>query len=210
MSESSQAALGLTWVTQVPIVEIRPDEVESRARALRDAMAGWDRVAVPQNPGQDDIDPRDWQSPKRSFQARWNARLSATNDMLLTMTIMTPSDDAYCVEYRAAGVPVGLMVMDLDGPVAKIEELLTHPGSVEGGGVLMEHAVAVAQQRCGSPCIRLYPLDGDAREAYRHLGFADAKDGWMILDPAKAQGVWENSTGPWRLARYAKSTTYLG
>jgi hypothetical protein len=130
--------------------------------------------------------------------------------MLMTTEAIMPSDDAYCVEYRAAGIPVGLMVMDLDGPVAKIEELVTHPGSAECGGILMEHAVAVAQQRCGSPRIRLYPLDGDAREAYRHLGFVPADEGHMILNPAQTNGLWVEAGGTWRLDRYSKSRSYLG
>ncbi len=202
--------LNLTWVTEPPIVVLQPEQVAERVRALRKAMAGWDPVADPgalTAPG--DVDQTDWQTPKRTMQGRWNARMGATAEMLMTMEIMEPSYEDYCVEYRVTGTPVGLMVLDLGGRPARIDDLLTHPGSGECGGILLEHAVQMAQSRLGDPRIRLYPLNGDARQAYLKLGFVDEKDKNMLLDPPNSDGMWTNATGLWRLARHAAHNRYI-
>lgn len=171
-------------------------------------MKGWDEVAVPDAPGPGDIDQRDWKAPKRTQQERWNDRINSTK-LMLGLSFSSE----LVVEYRVAGEPVGIMaLMKMDGR-AYVADLVTHPGSEQAGGILMEYAVRQSQNWGSAGKLELYALDEEALVAYQALGFrrkaAASKE--MTLTPADCPGVWAKVGGAtWTLVKYQNTGRYYG
>lgn len=216
----------LDWITEPPIRVLLEFQIMAAIKKMRLTMSGWDAVDVPDKPvmayvpaapGQSpqdarakqllrkppDIDANDWKRPKRTFQERWNDRISSTNTML-------DSDfhKDHVVGYFVTGVPVALMALTGNTPVY-IADLVCHPGTENAGGIMMEYAVNHALKTANDPRLQLWALDEDARRAYLAMGFtSDTPDSRaMTLDP-RVSPLWTQVSGAWHLAKYAQNQTY--
>ena len=196
--------LNLQWINQPPIVLLQESEIPVRLQILKNNMKGWDPVAVPDNPGLDDIDQRDWKNPKRSQQERWNDRIDATNRML-----DFDFETHHVVEYRFASGPIGIMAL-IDVDPVSIADIVTHPGSDQAGGILIEYAVQKSEEWGKHGRLKLYALTDDAQKAYEQLGFVVTTGSNMTLDPKLCANIWTMVGGvQWRLTKYQNTTSYL-
>ena len=200
--------LNLSWITTPPIIPLLPDEVEPRARRMRENIAEWygearDAAQWPPLPVAGNA------AEQRQVTA-WNTRLENTNIMAWWPFGNAPT----VVEYRVQGEPVGIMSMTDKTPF-EIKGLLMHPGSADGGGLMVEWAVNHAAATLGSPKVILNALDGEARDAYAAMGFVMVEaplatgGGNMALDPA-ASPKWTQTAGGWRLKKYAQRGDFIG
>jgi len=110
--------------------------------------------------------------------------------------------------YMLMGQPAGLMVLDETSTPVQLKLLVTHPGSSNCGGVMIEYAVARSVANGQKGCLQLTALDGQAQLAYKALGFEDADrpstGGFpMDLDPAKSE-KWVHINNSWRLKKYSE------
>jgi hypothetical protein len=201
LTNEPASTLNLRWVTVPPIKELSKEDAQLAVKQLQTNLAGWDPVAVPQNPAADDIDKKDWKAPQRTQQERWNTRLASTDKM-----VNTEFSGAYFVGYYIDGQPIGVLAMSNFVPFPYINDLVTHPGSDTAGGILIECAVQKSVDWGNSGTLELTALDEDAAEAYKALGFVrktlpyDPDE--MILDPAKQDQIWCYLDGRWRIKKY--------
>lgn len=201
--------LNLTWHVNPPIVVLAEDKVAERVARLKENMKGWDEVEVPDVPGPGDIDRHDWKAPKRTQQERWNDRINSTQLML-----GVNFSSELVVEYRVAGEPVGIMALAKNvNSRAYVGDLVTHPGSEQAGGILMEYAVRQSQSWGTAGKLELYALNDEALVAYQALGFrpkaAASKE--MTLTPADCPGLWAKVGGTtWTLVKYQNAGRYFG
>ena len=218
----------LQWITEPPIRVLKVGEIATVLEAMREAMKGWDAVAVPDKPappyalpgrGQKpedvrqaqlkrvapDIDSSDWKRPMRTFQERWNDRISSTNTML-----KKDYDTGQTFGYFVAGVAVGVMELFAGSAPIYVANLVCHPGADQAGGIMIEYAVNYGQKNLSDPRLELHALNEDARQAYLALGFFSvAPEGAsMYLDP-KNCNKWTQLSDGWHLTKYAKPQTYL-
>lgn len=96
-------------------------------------MTGWDKVSAPVKPEPDDINQRDWQSPKRTQHQCWNDRIDSTNAML-----RIGFDGTLYFAYYVTGAPVGIVALEKHKCVAYVVGLVTRPCSEGAGGILLE------------------------------------------------------------------------
>ncbi|MFO1023918.1 MAG: hypothetical protein U1E70_01935 [Acetobacteraceae bacterium] len=214
------------WITEAPIRVLSEFQIIAALKKMRLTMRGWDPVAVPDNPvmpyvppapGQSpqdvrakqllrkppDIDASDWKRPRRTFQERWNDRISSTNSML-----DNDFRDHHVVGYFVTGVPVALMALT-GASTVYVADLVCHPGTENAGGIMIEYAVNYGCKIHNSPVVRLWALNEDARRAYLALGFtSDTGTGKaMTLRPATSP-LWTQVSGVWHLAKYAQGQRY--
>jgi hypothetical protein len=106
--------------------------------------------------------------------------------------------------YMLHGRPVGLMLIsDRNAFRLCIEYLVTHPGSVGGGGILIEHAVNLSEQAGYKGRVELESLTIASTAAYTALGFAKVAGSHMrALDPSECQEKWVKVGEQWRLKKY--------
>lgn len=215
-----------TWITAPPIRELDDDACRQAIAAMKKNMTGWGPVAVPKKPlppyadpapGQSpqsvrkaqlerlppDIDANDWQPAQRTFQERWNNRLKSTRDMF-----NFDFTGGHTVGYFLGGAPVAVMCLIESDPVL-IADLVCHPGSENGGGIMIEYAVNRAVGENGNPIVTLVAADEEAGKAYEHLGFAPDSPGRpaMTLD-ASTSDKWASSGNRWHLAKFAMPQRY--
>jgi hypothetical protein len=195
-SINSVNELGLKWITDPPIFVLNTStEIALEVATLKKNLGGWDGVAVPSSPAASDIDRRDWKSPKRTQQERWNVRMHNTKHF----PWYAIGGDLVVV-YRVAGAPIGLMAMSkiLDPPY--VCGLVTHPGSENAGGTLLEYAVQKSDEWGKGGKIQLAPDNDECKEAYKHLGF---EGGFMMtLDPASRRDIWSKPGDKWLLTKF--------
>lgn len=177
-----------------PIKKLSSEEAKQAIETIKSNMEGWDEVDTPtwQNT-EENIDPRDWSTPKRTMQERWNARIFDTTLMLgVRMN---------CTEYfsfEVNGVPVGVIAMYEN----HIDKLVTHPGSEGAGGSLIEHAVKQSMESGTEGKLELRATGKDAKHAYLAMGFESSisSPSFMELDPAKSNNKWcQDVHGQWKL-----------
>ncbi|MDB5312020.1 MAG: hypothetical protein JWO38_6222 [Gemmataceae bacterium] len=208
LTNKPTSILNLTWVTVPPIKELSKAEAQLAVKQLQTNLAGWDPVAVPLNPAEDDVDKRDWKLPKRTQQERWNTRLLSTNKM-----VQAEFSGVYFVAYYIDGQPIGVLAMSNYHPLPYINDLVTHPGSEAAGGILIECAVQKSVDWGKDGLLELCALDEDAGEAYKALGFIsrsppESKDE-MTLEPSKNEQIWCNLSGKWQIKKYI-GTQFIG
>lgn len=179
------------WVTDPPIVHVPTNQVAARVQLFRQNVADWG------NPGGD----------------RWTARLGATGHIsaLAGTHGSEGRHDRPTFEYRMDGQPIALMVLYLrsDG-VIEIKDLVTHPGSANAGGIMVEFALnkvgdynqQLKHEVFASGVVILESYDDDSTAAYEALGFE--KDGKDMYVNANKSDLWEKHDGAWKLAKYAQ------
>lgn len=215
-----------TWITAPPIRKLDPTQTTAAIEQMKLNMADWGTVTVPSDPARvyaprapnqsqedyraaqltrrpPDVDANDWQSPRRTVQERWNDRIGSTN-LMLKMKFT-----GHVVGYFVDNVAVALMAL-IEGEPIYIADLVCHPGSENGGGIMIEYAVNLAAKTNSSPKVELYALDDEAGRAYQQIGFAydSGNSGTMTLDP-QTSTKWASSGERWHLAKFATMQTYL-
>lgn len=163
-----------------------------------------------------EIDESDWQTPKRTYQARWDDRITATKTALSNMRgadLRRHKAFAYHVD----GAPVGIILITMPrnpaaykvSPGVYVHDLVTHPGSTACGGELIAQAVAESVQQGQEGMLKLVPENSDADYAYRKLGFTPSEDGDRLeLHPTKSD-KWELHQSRWELSQY-KGKKHIG
>jgi len=206
----SEFGRNLRWVTEPPIILHSAVNFAMRAKTMLANMDGWGKVDEPTEGGKmpdsldfvSNSDKRDWKQPPRTQQERWNLRISATLDLVRSMCDVGDGDKHHSyIEYGVSGAPVGLMVMSdaVNLGHCTISLLVTHPGSDNSGGILIEFAVKQAVERGFDGKLTLYPNDDECSQAYEALGFESA--GAMFLDPSQSQ-KWTKVGNTWKLASH--------
>lgn len=101
----------------------------------------------------------------------------------------------------------------LDWKCLYIDILVTHPGSVQGGGILIEYAVNLSEAAGFGGRLELHAM-GRSTAAYLALGFVMAdpnpfgEGGVMKLNPAETDGTWALVDQEWRLTKYSERKTF--
>lgn len=207
LTQSAEAELNLHKQVHAPIKELTPAKTISAVKALERELKQWKLALIPDTPSEDDIDHLDWQNPKRTHQERWNERLDATRAALGSLKEGFNPEGiksfAYCVGDR----PVGILLLQ-EGSPPYISDFVTHPGSEGAGGALLEYAVQVSVDRGMKGMLEIKPLDSDAREAYKKLGFVNSKTtiNMMTFDPNTPENKekWSQTNGELRLTKHAE------
>ena len=196
--------LNLTWIDSAPIKRLNKNQAAIAIRQLKANMVGWGEVDVPDPAAPDDINQRDWKEEKRTQQECWNDRIDSTNTML-DMTF----DGLINFGYYIAGQPIAVLSIS---EYAYIEDLVTHPGSANAGGIMIEYAVNISEEELGEEGkLELYALDDDAQRAYQALGFegkTSTTDKSMKFDPRNTD-KWAKVGGKWCIAKYS-GMKYVG
>jgi hypothetical protein len=217
-----------TWINEAPIVELTSkEELAARARAFLENLVGWDEVTEGEfNRQTAHLAPTEQQdvlTQERNAKlkeewskeaAEWNKRIRDTKSIAGTMY---GGSGKRMFEYRVNGAPVGLMVFEPASStyekVPEINYLVTHPGSENGGGVLIELAVNLSQKEGCDGKVYLIAASETAKQSYPYLGFVFA-DGWqgacgkMYLTPGSSD-KWDNVNGRWLIKKY-QGKRYLG
>jgi hypothetical protein len=206
LTQSAEAELNLHKHAHADIQELTPAETVSVAKALEKELKEWKQASIPETPSEDDIDHHDWQNPKRTHQERWNERLDATEAALRSLKEGFNPEGIKSFAYCIGGKPVGILLLQ-EGSPPYISDFVTHPGSEGAGGALLEYAVQISVDRHMKGMLELKPLDSDAREAYRKLGFVKSKTkiNMMTFDPNTPENKkrWIQKDGVPRLAKHA-------
>lgn len=203
LTQNAESSLNFRWVTEPPIIQLNSDEIASRVERLKTNLDGWGLVSV-DNLGPSDTDVRDWQNPQRTQQARWNQRISSTE-------IMVDKDkwdkEHSTFEYRVNSEPIGIIAITKKRGGFVVPHLVTHPGSSEAGGILIEHAAQWSDSHGEAGKLTLIALDDDAEQAYLALGFKQVSFE-MVLDPSKEE-KWCKLNDKWRLAKHQGTKYYI-
>jgi hypothetical protein len=190
--------LGLRWVTDPPIFVLTDQaDIDLAVNTLKANLEDWKEVAVPFSPAASDIDQRDWKSPKRTKQERWNVRIKNTKRFSWGAI-----GGNFVVVYRVAGAPIGLMAMDELGGTPYVLGLVTHPGSENAGAILLEYAVQKSDEQGKGGKLKIMPENEECREAYLHLGFVGPPDNLMTLDPASRRDIWSKPGPKWLVTKF--------
>lgn len=180
-----------TWVDDAPVIVLNPDEVDGRARRLVEISNAWGGASSTRHGETDDI---------AGLIERKGVEKGAN------------------FEYRVAGEPLALMTLNLeaDGPV-EIKFLVTHPGTQNAGGIMVEYALNLVARLIKEHDFPLVPgalqlesHNENATAAYQALGFFIERAGSyprMVLD-ADESDKWEQVAEKWRLKKY-KTLRYL-
>lgn len=181
----------------------------------------WPEVAEPNTKEEiaKNIDPTDWNAPKRTIQDRWNTRIRDTND--LWDKKYYPQKNTEHAFYMVNDIPVGRLSIRV-GTINKLGDdqrnyicvLVTHPGSEGAGGSLLEYAVNRFIELRGGEImpLYLYYTSEDSRHAYKKMGFVDDPSGeseLMTLDLTTQPDIWsKDEFGHWGLKKL-KEKRYL-
>ncbi|MGS0741327.1 hypothetical protein ACVBEF_05785 [Glaciimonas sp. GG7] len=146
--------------------------------------------------------------PESNVETQWSDRIGATRGMInASRTTVSEKDYDHLCILNFDNSPIGLMVLkEIDfggGPVTHIKEIITHPGTQQAGGLLIEHTVNFSETNGNHGKVSLTPIH-TAIDAYTALGFKEEFI-MMELDPTESD-KWTRSdvTGQWELAAYAK------
>lgn len=186
VAQGGQAELGLRSMAAAPVFQLTPEQAYTASKRMQE-------LAMP--------------APhRRAPQHAWNARLSATANMLRN----DPSvfEGKMALGYQVAGEPAGVMLLErLPDNTLSVEHAVTDAHTQTVGGSLMERAVAMSVQNKGHGILRLMPLDDASLQAYTALGFTGNRAG-MTLNPATSD-KWVVHQSEWRL-RANVNEKYIG
>jgi hypothetical protein len=186
-----------TWVTNAPIQHVPPDQVDARVRRFCELLDHWGEVG-----GGTALAAR---MNHHANRAVFIAGLAGSEDN------QAPWRPVF--EYRLAGEPIAIMMLDLRREAIEIKFLATHPGSENAGGIMVEFALNRAKfynnqgAHYEDGVVGLESLDGQSTAAYSALGFEPAGGRDMALD-ARESDLWIEIDGVWKLRRY-QAARYL-
>lgn len=193
--------LNLRWVTEPPLKVLTWKQLITDLRTLSRNMAGWTKVTVPDAITEENIDKRDWHDPQRSQQKVWNKRIGQTRSMFKPKQF----NNDYIIGYYVQDQPIGfLAMMDMMTAMPYISAIVTHPGSENAGGILIEAAVQKSDEWQQGGNLELTAGNDNAAKAYECLGFEKKPDkpAEMTLDPSKMSQYWSRVGSKWRLTKY--------
>jgi hypothetical protein len=163
---------------------------------------------------------RKWKTPlpARGAQAeKWNTRI--ISGILIARQALTWANSRWAAgnqsfsAYMLRGKPIGLMVTSEKQRrgVIYINFLTTHPGSENGGSILVEHAVNLSERAGYDGRVELETLNWASTAAYTALGFVEIadRDGKMKLVPSESDR-WVKVGQEWRLTKHQDRRTFAG
>jgi hypothetical protein len=170
-----------TWITDAPIFYVQPNEVEKKIQQFEKNLEGWEL-----------------KEPSSGEGKKWNDRVFATG-FILELMRKKPADAYF--EYRMDGQPIALMGVRASNPV-EIKWLATHPGSENAGGIMVEHALFLANNKLNyGPVLVLESYNADSTKAYQALGFRVLSGTDMELDASRCP-LWTSVNERWKLKKY--------
>jgi hypothetical protein len=183
------------------VEEINITEAKAVLKALtEDINQNWSCGYRPIAYGPDCADPAPWE--RRLMDTC--STLGEIEEFLGDEAEDTEEYGFYTCQYQ--GKPVGLMVISQDQhlPGVGIDYLVSHPGTENVGGLLIEHAVGISEYTGGMGKVYLDVMNDGAPKAYERLGFVmdagSATD--MSLDP-QSSSQWQSTNGVWQLAKFS-------
>lgn len=180
-----------TWIDTPPIRRLTDEEYLVSKREYDEAMERWGEI----DGGTD-------------LAKRLNDHRGYSVDVArFTEYALGRGYDIY--EYRIAGVPVAIMMVDLDD-VLEIKNLFTHPGTENAGGIMIEFALNLTVDnplRVAPGVIGLETYNEASTAAYKALGFKTYSGRQLVLEAAKSE-LWELVETRWKLKKY-KDKRYL-
>lgn len=188
----------IKWINEPPIIPVGEQEFAILCKEFgRTIKMGWRLIRAPTSCDDE--------------QMAWNARV---DDSKLITDIGRRGRSERHYAYVVAGRPIGLMaICGLAKKEPYIDILVTHPGSMQCGGILIEYAVELSEDAGCGGSITLYAMSRSAL-AYLALGFVMTnpdpfgEGGMMKLDPAKSNEKWAWVGGRWRLRKYLETKTF--
>jgi hypothetical protein len=189
--KGSVAMFQYDWITAAPLVVADAGAVAIAAAKMKAAVNNYDQGA---------LETYDDQFDKIAHAVDWNERIGNT---IAILDIITGSDRNLI--YTVLGTPVGIICLSDNDP-SHVSYLVTHPGTENAGGIMLEAAADYSQSRGHGGKLDLYSYDGKSSRAYRAMGFTKADNGYdsggtMVLEPTTS-ALWHFTGGHWRLAKY--------
>lgn len=187
------------WVTTAPIFQVTPEAVPQRATALRDAIAGWGSTGGPgaSVPGMLTLPAV---TPDKDYNRQIADGQTVANNIAV-YPLAFPDAHVEYWEYRVAGSPVAMMVLDRDEAPLELVWLVAHPGAEAAGVVMVEHAL----NRTGDGKLQLKALDG-AVGFYAAIGFVAGAKTYgttpMALNAATVPARWRSGPGGWIYTKF--------
>jgi hypothetical protein len=186
------------WINAPPLVEADADAVAEAVAQMKQSVRSFDEGDLPE------YDDDDYEIIEHAV--KWNTRVKSTRRILK----ITEAGD-YNLIYTVLGTVVGIICLDIRQPTY-VSRLVTHPGTENAGGILVEAAVAYSQthgQEGYKGKLELQSFNDESTAAYKAMGFVTTHGDHMELDPANSD-LWERGTdGSWKLKKYADKKYYV-
>ncbi|MDB5306914.1 MAG: hypothetical protein JWO38_1116 [Gemmataceae bacterium] len=180
------------WITDPPIsLAGSKEEAVLALRTLKANMKDWTAPPIPGRPGRDaDFEEAAWDVWPAERRA-WNARRAESRGLIVDMIEELGDDDVWV--YRIGGAPIGVMIIYGCAGYLHIEYLVTHVGSKDCGGVLIQKAVTLSVAAGFHGRVRLFAGNENAASMYAHMGFVEKDEGVdnMELVPANQPAKWQ-------------------
>jgi hypothetical protein len=184
------------WINQPPIYLAQSEEEAITALTrLKQNMQGWGAPAIPDRPGlHEEFETAAW-NVWPGERGAWNDRVETSDGLVDDMLDELGEEDVWI--YRVTGEPVGIMFLSGGQNWLHIEYLVTHPGSKDCGGVLIEKAVNLSVGAGYGGRLRLCAGNDNATEMYAHMGFVEKNEGPdnMELVPSTQGAKWQATPG---------------
>src|SRR5262249_9453851 len=207
------------WVDTAPVYERDVDQFTQDVKTLKVSFQGWNSVQLPKHGKHQKPNRTDEERDAYRQMKRWNQHISGAKDLfdlldysLKDGTLRMPGFRFF--SYLIVGAPVGVMAVQVGNTASalSITYLVTHPGTVNCGGILIERAVNLSEELGKGGRLTLDSLDKASSKAYAALGFTGYNkhlikgDGGahMELDPRKSSQFWKEVNGVWKVSKFAE------
>jgi GNAT superfamily N-acetyltransferase len=194
-----QVQLG-TWSQHPPIKALEATDVQDAVLQLIKDIEIW----------KDGLDPAKMEFSEANT---WTARFKNSMELLDYIETIagkcSEEEHNFFYAYYLNDVPLGFVALEFQDQLPYIAGIVTHPGSANVGGALIEKVVEHADNR-GYGQVMLYPTSEAARNAYTALGFKNYcanQDAYniydleMCLDWAESD-LWHYSENRWQLKKF--------
>ena len=181
-----------TWQLEAPIYYVEQHEVSAKVKQFDNSVKAY-----------------------CEGDESWNSRKGSSLHISHLVDIHADEGLKPCYEYRMNGQTVALMVLHIKpGDCIEIKDLVTHPGTANAGGIMVEYALnRVAHYDAQGAdleedFLELESLNADSTAAYEALGFVDA--GKKMYLQAEKSDLWKKVGGNWKLAKFEHAVGYSG
>jgi GNAT superfamily N-acetyltransferase len=215
LSKNAKKDLNLAQAGYAPICELSEEEFTAVLAKLKgDVEENWKPVKKrSERPAS--FSPSNIKEWSRNFlmKKQWNRRVDQTLSILRSAK-KESLKNAHRLAYFIDGEPVGALLLQPRNP-PYVADLVTHPGSEQAGGALMEHAVNLSKRSGFGGRLELIAENDNAVKAYKAMGFVlqtgsrHGSQRHMTLDPVKSQLWATDKEGNFKLAKYSEKQ-YLG
>ncbi|MDR3573135.1 MAG: hypothetical protein P4L50_04700 [Anaerolineaceae bacterium] len=209
LTGNPDATLILQWNANPPVKQLQPDAFAAAADEFDKNVRGLTFIDPLPPFANEDVDAQDWCTPQRTYQERWNNRLTSTLTMLEEpLNIISSDRPKLGFAYFVDKTPVGLMAVSPNAKSLLISDLVTHPLSEGVGACLIEQAVSTSMELGSEGKLELWSLDEDSERAYLKMGFRKIIRNHMELDPSETD-KWIEQDGKW-LIDNNRNRKYIG